>query len=78
MFKLDILKEEEDMLDIEITFISSGKVMVSSIIPKVKRSKLKEIENLLKDNTRYNLTCTQQCRAISYLDMLALIELNKK
>ena len=78
MFKIDILKEKDDMLDIEITFITSGKVMTSSVITKVKKSKIEKIKNILRDNTMYNLTCTQQCLAISYLDMLVLVKLNKQ
>lgn len=78
MFRIDILQEQDDMLDIEVTFITSGKVMTSSVIPKVKKSKLEKLKNILRDNTKYNLTCTQQCLAISYLDMLALLKINKQ
>ena len=55
-----------------------NKVMTSSVITKVKRSKIEKIKNILRDNTMYNLTCTQQCLAISYLDMLVLVKLNKQ
>ena len=75
MFRVDVLNQNSDeMLDINVIFIKSGYRISESTFTNVPKEKLEEIREILSDNMLYNLTCTRQCQAVTYLDLLAVIE----
>ena len=75
MFRMDVINGNSDKTcDIKIAFIKSGYRITTSTITNISKEKLEEIKELLVDNMKFNLTCTQQCNAVTYLDILAVIE----
>ncbi len=70
MFKIQSCGENGIVID----FIKSGSFAVSSQITNVSESELKVIEDILSDNTETNLKCTRQCEAVTFLDLLAVID----
>ena len=80
MFRIETLKENRDgTKDIRIGFISSGYRVANSILNNVTVNSLEYIENMLSDNTAFNLRADRLCNAVTYLDLLAVInqKLNK-
>lgn len=75
MFRIDILKENEDgTLDIRVGFIRSGYHVTDSIFKYVSTKDIEEIEWTLSDNTAFNLRCDRQCNAVTYIDLIAVID----
>ena len=75
MFRINIIKNNiNGTKDIEVVFIKNGYRETSSIFKEVTAKQIDEMRNVLVDNTEWNLTCTRQCEAIHYLDMLAVLE----
>lgn len=72
MFKINVL--EGDNMVVEITFIKSGYFATKASFWNVSKAKIKEIREILKNNLPYNMTCSKQCEAVSYLDLLAIID----
>ena len=75
MFKICIISEHEDgTMDIKIEFIKSGYFCNEfAYIENISKSDLKQIEDILSDNTENNLKCTRQCEATTYRDSLMVI-----
>lgn len=75
MFRIDTLQENANgTIDISIGFIRSGYHVVESNFPKVSKSDLEYIERMLSDNMSYNLSCDRQCNAVTYLDLISIID----
>ena len=70
MFRIDVLDNKEE---INVTFIRSGYKIATSTIKNVSEERMKEIKRIFSENMEYNLTCTQQCQAVTWLDLLAII-----
>ena len=68
-------KKTTDIVDISNGSDENG---IRIVLELKKGADVEKLKNILRDNTKYNLTCTQQCLAISYLDMLALLKINKQ
>lgn len=74
MFKICIIRENEDGTKcIRIDFIKSGYHPEGYYIKSASESDLKQIEEILSDNTENNLKCTRQCEAITVRDSLEVI-----
>lgn len=74
MFKIDILEKYGNGLqDIKITFLKSGYFFAESTFEAISNEALEKSRTILIDNTVYNLGCKEQCRAITFIDMLAVI-----
>lgn len=75
MFKIDILEEYEDgSKDISIVFLKSGYYVSASKFNNVTDHNLKEIRSLLANNTAYNFKCEAQNNAVTYIDLIAVID----
>lgn len=75
MFRIDTLKENEDgTMDINVGFIRSGYRAADSIFKNVSVPELEEIEWMLSNNTAFNLRCDRQCNAVTYIDLIAVID----
>lgn len=75
MFRIDILKQNENgTMDIKITFIRSGYYAAESTFKNVSKSDLDYIEPMISDNMAYNLRCDSQCNAVTYIDLIAIID----
>ncbi len=70
MFRIDVLDNKEE---INVTFIRSGYKIANSIVKNVSAERMKKIKRIFSENMEYNLTCTQQCQAVTWLDLLAII-----
>lgn len=70
MFRIDVLDNKEE---INVTFIRSGYKIATSTIKNASEERMKEIKRIFSENMEYNLTCTQQCQAVTWLDLLAII-----
>ena len=70
MFRIDVLDNKEE---INVTFIRSGYKIANSIVKDVSAERLQKIKRKISENMVYNLTCTQQCQAVTWLDLLAII-----
>lgn len=80
MFRIETLRENGDKTkDIRIGFISSGYRVANTILKNVSENSLEYIEELLADNMSFNLRADRLCNAVTYLDLLAVInqKLNK-
>lgn len=80
MFRIETLRENGDKTkDIRIGFISSGYRVANTILKNVSENTLEYIEELLADNMSFNLRADRLCNAVTYLDLLAVInqKLNK-
>lgn len=74
MFRIDILQENDDeTVDICISFIKSGYHAADSLFKNVSKSDLEYIESMLSDNMAYNMCCDRQCNSVTYIDLIALI-----
>ena len=74
MFKIETLKEQKDgKKDIRVQFFTNGSFLAESDFKEVTESKLDKIRQLLSDNTAYNLTVQRQCNAVTWLDLIAVI-----
>ena len=74
MFKIDILKEHENgKKDIRVEFLKSGSYFSESDFKFLSDSDIEKIRNILSDNTAYNLTVDKQCNAVTWLDLIAVI-----
>lgn len=75
MFKIDILEEHEDgSKNISIVFLKSGYYASASKFNNVTDEKLKEIRSMLADNMAYNFKCETQSNAVTYIDLIAVID----
>lgn len=74
MFKIDILKEHENgKKDIRVEFLKSGSYFSGSDFTEISDSNIEKIRSILSDNTAYNLTIDKQCKAVTWLDLVAVI-----
>lgn len=74
MFKIEILSEHEDgSKDIRVEFLKNGSYFSESNFKFISESDLEKIRSFLSDNTAYNLTVDKQCNAVTWLDLLAVI-----
>lgn len=74
MFRINIINSTKMAKDIEVIFIKNGYLETSAIFNEVTDKQIDRIREILVDNTEWNLTCRHQCEAISYLDMLVILE----
>ena len=75
MFRIDILRKNEDeTMDIRIRFLRSGYRVADSIFKNVPKNKIGSIIFMLSDNTAFNLGCDKQCNAVTYIDLIAIID----
>lgn len=74
MYRLDIIREEASTVDINIRFISSGYRKADTILKSIPKSELTGIRKFLTDNTAFNFKCKQQCNAVTYIDLVAIID----
>lgn len=74
MFEIKILKEHEDgTKDIRVEFLKSGSYFAGTDFKAISDSNLKKIRESLSSNTAYNLTIDKQCNAVTWLDLVAVI-----
>ncbi len=74
MYKIELLGENEDKTrNIKICFIKSGYRTAESVFHGVSKEKYESIISILSNNSAFNLTCTKQCNAVHYLDLLAIM-----
>lgn len=75
MFKIDILEKHDDgSKKISVVFLTSGYYTASSKFDNVTDEQLREIRNMLANNMAYNFKCERQCNAVTYIDLIAVIE----
>ena len=81
VIKIDDNAEQEDVIEELDKKMKDLKKMYQDektpirVTGKILTNKeLEEIREILSDNMLYNLTCTRQCQAVTYLDLLAVIE----
>ena len=61
-------------MDIRIRFLRSGYRVADSIFKNVPKNKIGSIIFMLSDNTAFNLGCDKQCNAVTYIDLIAIID----
>ena len=69
MYKMEVLEKN----NVRITFIKSGYKTGETVITGVTEEKKERIKELLSETSKHNLTCTRQCDAVTWLDVLAII-----
>lgn len=75
MFKIEILKEHEDgSKNISIVFLKNGYYASETKFNNVTDKKLEEIRSMLADNMAYNFKCETQSNAVTYLDLIAVMD----
>ena len=75
MFKIDILEENEDgTKKILVEFIKNGYYAAESVFNNVTDKKIREIRKMIAENMAYNFKCQKQCNAVTYLDLIVVIE----
>ncbi|MEI3394999.1 MAG: hypothetical protein V8R82_04740 [Clostridia bacterium] len=72
MFKLDIKNKHGYIQDLRIEFLRNGDFFAETVFKKVTSEQVKHIQEILADNTQYNLTAENQCSAVTLLDLLAI------
>lgn len=75
MFKIEVIKDNDNgTKDIRIVFLRNGYFFMQSTFVSVPEQRIKEIRNLLIDNIRHNMGCDVQCRSVTTLDLIAVID----
>lgn len=75
MFKIETIKVNDNgSKDIRIIFLRNGYFAMQSTFISISEKNLEEIRNILVDNTKHNLVCDAQCKAVTTLDLIAVID----
>lgn len=75
MFKIETIKNNDDgTKDIRVIFLRNGYFFMQSTFVSVSEEKIEKIRDILADNTKHNLGCDTQCRAVTTLDLIAVID----
>lgn len=77
MFRIDVTNQEENKdgpFDITVVFIKNGFWFTETNFKAVPKEVVEEIREFLSDSMKYNLTCDTQCRALSILDIIAVMD----
>ncbi len=77
MFRINMTEREEredGAVDITVVFIKNGFWFTETNFKAVPKKVVKEVREFLSESMQYNLTCDTQCRALSVLDIIAVMD----
>ena len=70
MFQIINLKTNNELHDIRIEFIMSGKFFSDTCFYSLTTEQVERIRDLISGNTEYNLTVENQCSAVTWIDLV--------
>ncbi len=74
MFRINMTEREDGAVDITVVFIKNGFWFTETNFKAVPKEVVEEVREFLSESMQYNLTCDTQCRALSVLDIIAVID----
>ena len=72
MFKMDVVREHNDLYDVKVEFIKNGNFYIQTIFCSINHDQMEKIQEKLSNNTAYNLSVERLCEAVTWLDMITM------